>query len=115
MASTAMRLVIIAACAGAFYVLIGGFHSKFPLPLSFFETQGCARPALSASTANTSSRVGFVSVFEKADVVHEVAELLHVVLLVSVRPYWGIGWVPFVKLIIWHTPFWSTVKCSASA
>jgi hypothetical protein len=44
MASTAMRLVIIAACAGAFYVLIGGFHSKFPLPLSFFETQGCARP-----------------------------------------------------------------------
>jgi hypothetical protein len=43
MASTAMRIVIIAACAGAFHVLIGGFHSKFPLPLSFFETPGCAR------------------------------------------------------------------------
>jgi hypothetical protein len=25
-------------------VLIGGFHSKVPLTLSFFETQGCARP-----------------------------------------------------------------------
>ena len=51
MASTAMRLVIIAACAGAFYVLIGGFHSKFPLPLSFFETQGCARPAPAGGTS----------------------------------------------------------------
>jgi len=51
MASTAMRLVIIAACAGAFYVLIGGFHSKLPLPLSFFETQGCARPAPAGRTS----------------------------------------------------------------
>ena len=32
MASTAMRLVIIAARAVAFYVLIGGLHSEFSLP-----------------------------------------------------------------------------------
>ena len=35
---------------------------------------------LLASTANTSNRLGFVSVFEKAEGVHDVAELLHVVL-----------------------------------
>jgi hypothetical protein len=56
MASTAMRLVIIAACAGAFYVLIGGFHSKFPLPLSFFETQGYTRPAPDSPVALRSLR-----------------------------------------------------------
>ena len=32
MASTAMRLVITAARADAFYVLIGGLHSEFSLP-----------------------------------------------------------------------------------
>jgi hypothetical protein len=31
-ANTAMRLVIIAATAGAFYALIGGFLSEFALP-----------------------------------------------------------------------------------
>ena len=31
MVSTAMRLVILAASAGAFYALIGGFHSEFQL------------------------------------------------------------------------------------
>jgi hypothetical protein len=36
-ASTAMRLVISATCPGIFYALIDGFHSEFPLPLSFFR------------------------------------------------------------------------------
>ena len=40
MASTAMRLVIIAANAGAFYALIGGFHSEFPLLDHFFRIAG---------------------------------------------------------------------------
>jgi hypothetical protein len=50
MASTAMRLVIIAARAGAFYALIVGCQSKFPLFFSFFQTQGCARPAPACPT-----------------------------------------------------------------
>jgi len=32
MASTAMRLAIFTACAGAFYVVIDGRHFQLPLP-----------------------------------------------------------------------------------
>jgi hypothetical protein len=32
MASAAMRIAILAACADAFYVLVGGLHFEPPLP-----------------------------------------------------------------------------------
>ena len=50
-----MRLVIIATCPGTFYALISGFHPEFPLRLSSFETQGCARPAPACPTIQKKS------------------------------------------------------------
>ena len=45
MASPAMRLVIIATCPGTFYALITDFIPSSRYLISFFETQGYARPA----------------------------------------------------------------------
>jgi hypothetical protein len=56
MASTAMRLVIIAACAGAFYALVGGLHSEFPLRLSFFRNAGLRSPCASLPLAELATR-----------------------------------------------------------
>jgi hypothetical protein len=51
MASTAMRLAILAAFADTLYVPIDGRHFERPLPRSFFETQGCARNAPAPGSA----------------------------------------------------------------
>jgi hypothetical protein len=45
MANTAMRLAILVASVDAFHLLIDGVRFKTSLCRSFFETQGCTRPA----------------------------------------------------------------------
>jgi len=75
MASTAMRLLILAACAGTFYVLISGRHFKPPAALIIFETQGYAPPAPACRVAaGVRGRRGWATMPDP----HDVDGLQHV-------------------------------------